>query len=708
MVTNKTMATIGHCRVDFSKNSILINEKIHTLPAKVMRVLYLLAENAGQTIARETFIEEIWQGNSAVGEKGLTNYIWKIRKTLELAEPDKTAIEAISKVGYSLALPVTWQSALTTEGTNKDSQARRFNLNLKNSLIFVALLFTLTFIIFIPEKTLENTSKLTDFPGIEDYPVVSRDGKSFLYGWAKIGARGEIFSREMTLESPLENTNHNQQITKGGGLKLSPAWSPNKDSIAYIEVSKHRCDVVLHKLNQNEKTSREPRVIAHCHFGGNAYRTLSWSGDGRYIAYVGKVAAESATAIFAYDLESESVSQLTFPKASEFDSLPSWDATGKRLLFARGQGIGSANIYLWQQGKSLKQLTDAAIPTFALGWDEFDEKVLFISLAEGLYELNSMASDGSHRQAIYRDQAITNFSPLYDGNHGIALAIRNTREYNQVWKIGEWQVPLHEIQSSGRELYGDFSPQANKLLSLSNRSNGFQIWLGAVDGSEDKQLTTLSSIPGIPEWSPSGDEYAYAVERDNGKQSDLVIGQLTGKSEIIVQPVSYLKNVAFSPDSQRIYFSSNQTGQWQIWVYHRDKDTSEQLTFDGGVYARESLDGESMYYTKSEQAGLWQLDFTNGISQLVVEHLAPEDWGNWDISPSGVIALARTEKQDEIRLYTKANAGDPASSQLLKRFRRGEIRKDRSLRVREQILTLNLRQRVQGDIITLQKSAHWL
>ena len=710
VITNKTMAKIGHCHVDFSKNSIHINNQVHTLPAKVMRVLFILAEQAGHTVTRESFIEQVWAGNSAVGEKGLTNYIWKIRKTLETADPETTAIDAISKVGYSLALKVEWlDDAQVANVDNPNflsrstSSAKRIALPIATLAILILCLF-----LFLPKGQYQNQYKLTDLPGIEDYPVISRDGTKFLYGWAKAGSRGQIFSRELNLDTNTESQKVTEQLTSGNEIKLSPAWSPTGDRIAYVQVSKHRCDVVLQTVSpstgQTKNNNEAPKIIAHCHFGGNAYRTLSWSGDGKQIAYVGKIAAESATAIFSYNLESESVSQLTFPKASEFDSLPSWDSTGKKLLFTRSQGVGSAHIFSWQQGNEVTQLTDTALPTFALAWDENDEEILSISYAKGLYELSQMASDGSNRQALYRDQAITNFSPLFDGKGSIALAIRNTREYTQVWQMAQWQTPLHEFQSSGRELYGDFSPQTNKLLTLSNRRGGFQLWLGTTDGSENKQLTELHVIPGVPDWSPNGEEYVYAVERDGGKQSDLVIGQLGGKAEIIVQPVSYVKNVAFAPDGQRILFSSNQTGQWQIWIYDRATDSSKQITYQGGVYGRMSSDGQFLFFTKPEQSGLWQLNIASGESQLLIEQLAAEDWGNWDISIEGIIYLARAEKQDEIHLLTLSSKNQENSDTIVKVLRRGEVRKDRSLRVRDNTLTLNLRQRVQGDIIVIEKS----
>lgn len=710
MIANRTMAKIGHCHVDFSKNSIHINEQVHTLPAKVMRVLFILAEQAGHTVTRESFIEQVWLGNTAVGEKGLTNYIWKIRKTLEIADPEITAIDAISKVGYSLALPVEWLADESIANSQSATFFQKSNFSVKRlALPLTALvILVLCLFLFLPKGQYQNQYKLTDLPGIEDYPVISRDGTKFLYGWAKAGSRGQIFSRELNVNDNAASQKVSEQLTTGAEIKLSPAWSPTGDRIAYIQVSKHRCDVVLQAVStsngQAKNSLKAPKIIAHCHFGGNAYRTLSWSGDGKQIAYVGKIAAESATAIFSYNLENESVSQLTFPKASEFDSLPSWDANGEKLLFTRSQGIGSAHIFLWQAGNEVKQLTDAALPTFALAWDENDEDILFISYAQGLYELSQMASDGSKRQALYRDQAITNFSPLFDGKGSIALAIRNTREYTQIWQMDQWQTPLHEFQSSGRELYGDFSPQTNKLLTLSNRRGGFQLWLGTTDGSENKQLTELNVIPGIPDWSPTGEEYVYAVERDGGKQSDLVIGQLGGKSEIIVQPISYLKNVAFAPDGQQILFSSNQTGQWQIWVYDRVTDSSKQITYQGGVYGRMSHDGQSLFFTKPEQSGLWQLNLASGESQLIIEQLAAEDWGNWDISTEGIIYLARAEKQDEIHLLTVSSTNQESTDTIVKKLRRGEVRKDRSLRVRDNTLTLNLRQRVQGDIIVIEKS----
>ncbi len=72
---------------------------------KVMEVLMLLADHAGEAVSRETLLGAVWPG-VVVGDDALTQSIIKLRKALGDNPRSPAYIETISKRGYRLIAPV--------------------------------------------------------------------------------------------------------------------------------------------------------------------------------------------------------------------------------------------------------------------------------------------------------------------------------------------------------------------------------------------------------------------------------------------------------------------------------------------------------------------------------------------------------------------------------------------------------------------------
>jgi DNA-binding winged helix-turn-helix (wHTH) protein len=95
--------TIGEYTVIPEENSIRLadNEKI-LVQAKIMEVLVYLASSYPRLVSRSELIDSIWSGNYPVGEKTLTNAIWRLRRTLQ--QDSDSHIETIRKSGYRLLI----------------------------------------------------------------------------------------------------------------------------------------------------------------------------------------------------------------------------------------------------------------------------------------------------------------------------------------------------------------------------------------------------------------------------------------------------------------------------------------------------------------------------------------------------------------------------------------------------------------------------
>jgi DNA-binding winged helix-turn-helix (wHTH) protein len=111
---------------------------------KVMQVLEVLAENAGEMVPREELISRVWPG-VFVTDDVLTRCISVLRKVFEDRRSEPRVIETISKRGYRLIAPV--RSADESRGANRllavlpfshpdgDAEAKRWSEALTETVI---------------------------------------------------------------------------------------------------------------------------------------------------------------------------------------------------------------------------------------------------------------------------------------------------------------------------------------------------------------------------------------------------------------------------------------------------------------------------------------------------------------------------------------------------------------------------------------------
>ncbi len=159
-------------------------------------------------------------------------------------------------------------------------------------------------------------------------PQVSPDGRYVIYLSEK-----NLFSIDLFLADARTGEVIRQvtQKTRAGHIddfayvESAGTWSPNSKQFAFVGVSKGR-NVLL--VNEVEKG----KTVAEYELDGvQAFDNPTWSPDGKTIVVAGLV--EGQVDLYAFDLESEKITQLTDSWASEL--LPSWDARGERLVFAQ-------------------------------------------------------------------------------------------------------------------------------------------------------------------------------------------------------------------------------------------------------------------------------------------------------------------------------------------------------------------------------------
>jgi TolB-like protein/DNA-binding winged helix-turn-helix (wHTH) protein/tetratricopeptide (TPR) repeat protein len=97
---------VGAWMVDPSLNSVSCDGTTVRLEPKVMQVLVCLAENAGQTIAKETLFKSVWP-DTFVTDDVLKHSIFELRRVFSDDPREPKFIQTVAKRGYRLIAPVS-------------------------------------------------------------------------------------------------------------------------------------------------------------------------------------------------------------------------------------------------------------------------------------------------------------------------------------------------------------------------------------------------------------------------------------------------------------------------------------------------------------------------------------------------------------------------------------------------------------------------
>jgi Tol biopolymer transport system component len=148
------------------------------------------------------------------------------------------------------------------------------------------------------------------------------------------------------------------------------------------------------------------------------------------------------------------------------------------------------------------------------------------------------------------------------------------------------------------------------------RSGPTEIWTSNLDGSA---LKRVSSLGATPRWSPDAQRIAFQSTA-NGRSEIFVIEVASGSILRLTSGPGADIYPSWSRDGRFIYFSSDRSGKPQVWKVPSSGGEATQITAGGGVYAVESFDGTTIYYTTPQQpATIQSAPAGGGTETLVIE-----------------------------------------------------------------------------------------
>jgi Tol biopolymer transport system component/predicted Ser/Thr protein kinase len=488
---------------------------------------------------------------------------------------------------------------------------------------------------------------LVSYQGSAWYPALSPDGKQAAFSWKGENGDEDGIYVKLVDTGPAAPA---LRITKGGEL---PAWSPDGQTIAFSRRENDGREIcTVPALGGPE---RKIAQSAWADFLKGSAGGVSWSPDGRYLAYTDRASPNEPHAIFLVSIETHEKGRLTQPPTDYTgDFNPRFSPDGKWLAFLRQLKVASTELHIMpmagaRAAGASRSMLPVPVDLWGLDWTP-DSRSLIYSWPRGpanaLWRIS--ATGGKQQPLASSAEGVIQLSIARQASR---LVYTKWVGHRSIWRRSgpaaeEPVEPQVFISSKGNDFAARYSPDGRHIAFFSNRSGTQQLWLADADG---KNAVALTSAGGNnPEWSPDshwiafdrtepadpGHHHIYIVPADGGGVRKLT----SGPSEQVWPSCSH--------DGLWIYYGCDRGGDWQIWKVPAAGGQPVQVTKQGGRQAHESPDGRFVYYTKANAVrvagisrgpgvgGLWRVPAGGGPESRVIENEPME--GDWCMMKRGI------------------------------------------------------------------------
>lgn len=658
----------GEWLLDPAEHLLLRNGQPIALNPKLFATLLVLVENARHLVPKDEFFKRVWP-DTFVEDAALTQNISQLRKVL--ANGESPVIETVPKRGYRLLLTVRGTADRLPLGDDS-SQASDVNYihppgveEVRNSetmpaapsasparvqLQFTArsalalgltvcglALFSLYHGHSPSSKAAQPSVSLAVTNVGEKYsPSLSPDGQQLAFAWnGGVGAHFSIYEK-------LVGTEESVRLTNQPSIDFNPVWSPDGRYIAFCRIQRGETGIyIIPALGGAERKVHETRweerefYEVFWYFG-----RLSWSPDGKLLAFSDRASSIEPTSIFLLSLDSLEVRRLTSPQPPG-DYNPVFSPDGRTLAFNRGSH-GVTSIYtIAVAGGEEERLISGPQYGWGLAWTPDGRDIVFAKAGwlAGAGWLWKISAHGSEPQRLQFGQEGT--EPSIRGNQLVyARQLVNLNIWKRKLDSGHSSRPSDRfIASTTMESGPQFSPDGTRIAFESTRSGAYEVWTCRGDGTDLIQLTHFNSVTGTPRWSPDGQQIAFD-SRAPGNAEIFVMDYRGGSLRRLTSEPSTNVVPSWSRDGRWIYFASDRAGDWQVWKMRSSGGSAIQVTHHGGYAAFESPDGKFVYFAKGPTVpGLWRIP-TNGSQEVeVIGSLDAGYWGYWAVVENGIYYL---------------------------------------------------------------------
>jgi len=602
---------IGAWRVLPDRDQIVGPDGPAHIEPRAMQVLAYLAHHVGRVVTREELLEAVW-GEKFIADEALTNAVVKLRKALGDDPKAPQYIQTVPRSGYRL-----------TATALDDRRNWRWLWPTVTVAVGALLILAVRGRVNRPPSSSRERRPLpvpvTSYPGDEYLPALSPEG-----GRVVFLMKGDLYVQGITGGEAL-------RLTNTPAAESSPTWTPDGQQISFLRRTGAGAGVFLVPALGGAEALVTMTAAPQPDDAG-----MSWSPDGRTLAYVDRDMPRGPTAIFLLDTVTGERARFTQPPEHDMgDRRPVFSPRGDRLAFVRMTTRWYfSDIYCKdvKAGEEVRLTSDnLAVP--GLDWTADGGSLVFSSDRGGRLTIYRVPSSGGEVTEVPGVEGIAH-SPSVS-RHGARLVYGQTHAEANIWR-----APGPRGDGASRKLFGStrqdrlplYSPDGTKIAFTSDRTGHGEIWVCDSDGRHPVRLTRFEAFAAHASWSPDGRSLLFHARL--GHQLDVY--RIDIDTTVPVRITDAESNDAapsWSRNGRWIYFNSDRSGSHQVWRMTAEGDDPVQLTRNGGVTPVESFDGRFVYYAVPERAGVWRVPSDGGEEERVIAETR-SDW--WSLTEDGI------------------------------------------------------------------------
>jgi eukaryotic-like serine/threonine-protein kinase len=469
---------------------------------------------------------------------------------------------------------------------------------------------------------LVNPAQVTLGTSVEDYPTWSPDGRTLAYE-SDEGAGWDIWTAQVGEGSPVNRT------ADHAGEDRYPSWSPDGRQIAFWSDRGGGGYYVM------PARAGPAQLVAATQAGPGAsyYSPPQWSGDGTELAYVmyAPAGAHFDSYVEIVSVATRAARRVRLPGSQETRLDLSWSRDGRHLAYVdAGSQLAETTqlrVMRLSVGESVAVTDDRANVRGPI-WSADGHHLYYSANRVGASDLwrQRIAEGGTPAGAPRQVTTAVEVRHAALSPDGSRMAFSKGR-----WVANLWKVPILEGRSAtwtdaeqltfeqGFIEFVDVSRDGRRLLFSSDRAGNQDLWTMAV-GGEMRQLTTDPAPDWAPRWSPDEREIAFYSSR-SGDREIWVMPAPGGPGRRLTQAAGLDATPSWAPDGRMIAFRSERTGNSEIWAVASDGREERQLTEEptsdyGPAF---SPDGFWLAFSSNRDGalGLWRMPAKGGIPERV-------------------------------------------------------------------------------------------
>jgi Tol biopolymer transport system component/DNA-binding winged helix-turn-helix (wHTH) protein len=514
--------------------------------------LATLLERPGQLVSREELRQRLWPDNRVVEfDQGLNAIINRLRDAL--GSPG--LIETLPRRGYRFTGTV--QDEQDVEAPPRGPQRQRAPVY--GLAIALCVLIAVATVLLSRGGHQEpgnpgnlKVTPLTSLVGREVSPGFSPKGDELVFAWngaADAGGRFDLYSRGIDSERLL-------RITRDPALALHAAWAPGATRIALARTTDKDSGVYLATPEGGSE-----RLLSATDFLNEPFMQLSWSPDGRQVAYA-TVDSDGWSHIYLVDVAGGQKRLLRKPPACADAGIPAFSPDGRWLAFACTTSVAVYDVDVTDLATgATRSLISLQGNPQGLAWVTGSDAVIVANDSDTDSGIWRVSLGGPSSRLLHSEGSLG--PGVTVGARGIAF-VRDSQVID-IWRA-DLTTPKSDnlISSTRTQLVPAYSPDGARIAFESTRSGSAEIWLADADGRNPVKLTSFNGpLTGAPSWCHDGRRIAFD-SRASGASAIYVLDVFEARPRRLETSAENLSLPVWSPDCRWIIAGNGRTTLYRV------------------------------------------------------------------------------------------------------------------------------------------------